>query len=130
MLEDAQAPVLLTQEQLLDSVPAAYWGTVLMLDQEQESLAAEPAENPASEWLGGEQLCYVAYTSGSTGQPKGVAGAQGGGARPPQGANYWEGSPPRGKFEPYTRGFFSGRGWVGGGVVGWGGGGGGEGGAA
>src|SRR5438876_10423735 len=44
-----------------------------MLDQEQESLTAEPAENPESEWLGGEQLCYVAYTSGSTGRPKGVS---------------------------------------------------------
>jgi amino acid adenylation domain-containing protein len=73
LLEDAQAPVLLTQEKLLDRVPAAYWGAVLTLDQERESLAEEPEENPESEWLGGAQLCYVTYTSGSTGQPKGVA---------------------------------------------------------
>ncbi|HET6977262.1 MAG TPA: amino acid adenylation domain-containing protein [Pyrinomonadaceae bacterium] len=90
MLEDAQAPVLLTQEHLLDSVPAAYWGTVLTLDQEQESLASESEENPDSEWLGGEQLCYVAYTSGSTGQPKGVAVPQRAVVRLVKGSNYAE----------------------------------------
>jgi amino acid adenylation domain-containing protein/FkbM family methyltransferase len=72
MLAEAQAPVLLTQEKLLDSVPAAYWGEVLKLDTEWASVANEPVGNP-SLGLGGEQLCYVAYTSGSTGQPKGVA---------------------------------------------------------
>jgi amino acid adenylation domain-containing protein len=72
MLGDAQAPVLLTQEKLLDSVPAAYWGEVIKLDSEWESLAGESTANP-SVGIGGEQLCYVAYTSGSTGQPKGVA---------------------------------------------------------
>ncbi|HET6977268.1 MAG TPA: amino acid adenylation domain-containing protein [Pyrinomonadaceae bacterium] len=90
MLEDAQAPVLLTQEHLLDSVPASYLGTVLTLDQEQESLAVEPETNPESEWLGGEQLCYVAYTSGSTGQPKGVAVPQRAVVRLVKGSNYAE----------------------------------------
>ena len=90
MLEDAQAPVLLTQEQLLDSVPAAYWGAVLTFDQEQESLAEEPEENPEREWLGREQLCYVAYTSGSTGQPKGVAVPQRAVVRLVKATNYAE----------------------------------------
>lgn len=72
MLEDAQAPVLLTQEKLADALPA-YWGQVINLDTEWESYIASSSDaNPICE-SAPENLAYVMYTSGSTGKPKGVS---------------------------------------------------------
>ncbi|HWW77528.1 MAG TPA: amino acid adenylation domain-containing protein, partial [Pyrinomonadaceae bacterium] len=70
MIEDAQVPVLLTQERLLDNLPA-HWGYVLCLEDEAESIAAEGAEN-LGQSAAPDNLAYVMYTSGSTGRPKGV----------------------------------------------------------
>ena len=70
MLEDTQAPLLLTQERLLEKMPART-AAIVELDSSWEAIAQESqadidtqasAENPA----------YVIYTSGSTGRPKGV----------------------------------------------------------
>lgn len=44
---------------------------LLCLDEERATLDALPAEPPAIE-VGAEDLAYVMYTSGSTGEPKGV----------------------------------------------------------
>lgn len=70
MLEDSKAPVLLTQQRLLDLVPAGS-ATVLCLDALEEQLAGEPTHPPEGE-VDGADLSYVIYTSGSTGKPKGV----------------------------------------------------------
>ena len=70
MIEDAQVAVLLSQEQLLDELPAGS-SYVLSLDTLAPSLAGEPAENPTPS-AGPGNLAYVIYTSGSTGKPKGV----------------------------------------------------------
>ena len=70
MLEDTQAPVLLTQKELIPGLPknAAH---MLCLDADGPTLAQESEENVYSE-VTADNLAYVIYTSGSTGQPKGV----------------------------------------------------------
>lgn len=71
MLEDAQTSILLTQEKLLDVLPA-HWGQVICLDTDWESIAAGNDADPISE-TAPENLAYVMYTSGSTGKPRGVS---------------------------------------------------------
>jgi amino acid adenylation domain-containing protein len=70
MLEDTNMPVLLTQERLLDRLPA-HWGHVLCLDADWNEIAAASEANP-EKLTTSENLAYVIYTSGSTGVPKGV----------------------------------------------------------
>ena len=70
MLEDAQAPVLLTQTALTDSLPSTQ-ARVLCVDEvlAQPALAGEKAN--LSHLAGPDDLSYVIYTSGTTGSPKG-----------------------------------------------------------
>jgi amino acid adenylation domain-containing protein len=42
------------------------------LDRDQADLSAQPDDDPAGRWRGGDQLAYVIFTSGSTGRPKGA----------------------------------------------------------
>ncbi|REJ44215.1 MAG: amino acid adenylation domain-containing protein [Microcystis flos-aquae TF09] len=70
MAEDAQISLLLTQESLLDSLPAEDVG-VIVLDKLAEILTVQSPENPLSEVVPENLLCLL-YTSGSTGKPKGV----------------------------------------------------------
>ncbi|HEX5883405.1 MAG TPA: amino acid adenylation domain-containing protein, partial [Pyrinomonadaceae bacterium] len=70
MLEDAQVAVLLTQDELMDSLPT-HWGQVICLDSDAELIAEQVSENPVIAATA-ENLAYVIYTSGSTGKPKGV----------------------------------------------------------
>jgi non-ribosomal peptide synthetase component F len=69
-LEDTAASVLLTQEHLLDGLPA-HQAEVVCLDRDAELMRDLPAENPESV-SSPESAAYVIYTSGSTGRPKGV----------------------------------------------------------
>jgi natural product biosynthesis luciferase-like monooxygenase protein/amino acid adenylation domain-containing protein len=71
MLEDAQAPVLLTQSSLAEKF-SDYWGYTVCLDADWHLVARESEADGAGE-AGAENLAYVIYTSGSTGRPKGVA---------------------------------------------------------
>ncbi|TMQ67695.1 MAG: amino acid adenylation domain-containing protein, partial [Candidatus Eisenbacteria bacterium] len=71
MLDDARAPVLVTERRLLAAFPP-HPARVLCLDDDGEGLDREPADNPRSGVLP-ENLAYVIYTSGSTGRPKGAA---------------------------------------------------------
>ncbi len=69
-LQDAQVPILLTQQGLLEREHAQV--PMLYLDTDWELIAQESEANPNSE-LTTANLAYLLYTSGSTGQPKGVA---------------------------------------------------------
>lgn len=69
-VEDAQAPVLLTQQSLTDSLPSST-ATVVCVDSDWGLIAQESEANPATQ-AGPHSTAYVIYTSGSTGQPKGV----------------------------------------------------------
>jgi amino acid adenylation domain-containing protein len=70
MLEDAQAPVVLTQERLRGTLPPGS-RSVILLDGDWGRIAEETMDNPDCSCTG-ESLAYVMYTSGSTGKPKGV----------------------------------------------------------
>jgi amino acid adenylation domain-containing protein len=71
LLADTRALVLLTQGQLRERLPATS-SHIVCLDADWQSIAHESEENPGSE-AKADNLAYVMYTSGSTGQPKGVA---------------------------------------------------------
>src|SRR4029077_2138903 len=69
LLEDARAPVLLTQAALLERLPPTA-ADVLCLDGRDSGFAGD--ETPPRTAVLPENLAYVVYTSGSTGRPKGV----------------------------------------------------------
>ena len=89
MLEDAQVPALLTQQQLLEKLPQ-YQGQIICLDTDWQFISKSCPDNLITLRVrqfrldGNRQdsnclttvqaanLAYVIYTSGSTGQPKGV----------------------------------------------------------
>ena len=73
MLQDSQAPVLLTQLSLLPKLPP-HQAAVICVD-ESANAGTEPPQgdaNASSVDVRPEHLAYVLYTSGSTGNPKGV----------------------------------------------------------
>lgn len=70
MLNDAAAPVLLTQADIQADAPA-HTGQVVCIDTDWSTIARQPATFPAHAAQPGH-LAYVIYTSGSTGRPKGV----------------------------------------------------------
>ncbi|MEO1373456.1 MAG: amino acid adenylation domain-containing protein [Cyanobacteria bacterium J06635_10] len=86
ILEDVQSPVLLTQESLLDSLPS-YWAQVICLDSDWETITHCSQENPISGVVP-SNLAYVMYTSGTTGQPKGVMARHSGVVRLVKQTNY------------------------------------------
>src|SRR5437588_198601 len=70
MLTDAQAPVLITQQNLTEHLPAHH-AQIVCLDADMAVLGQQSEENliPVTT---SDNLAYVIYTSGSTGRPKGV----------------------------------------------------------
>jgi amino acid adenylation domain-containing protein len=71
MLNDARLSVLITTDELLDTLPS-FFGQVVCLDTDAGRIAGASDENPTREATG-ENLAYLIYTSGSTGQPKGIS---------------------------------------------------------
>jgi len=70
MLVNSEAPLLLTQAQLVESLPATS-AKVVLIDSDWPEIAKQSQENPALD-LDPANRAYVIYTSGSTGRPKGV----------------------------------------------------------
>jgi amino acid adenylation domain-containing protein len=71
MLEDARVNVLITQERLVDSLPA-HRAHLVIIDQGWGEIAGYSGEDVRS-GVSSANLAYVIYTSGSTGKPKGTA---------------------------------------------------------
>lgn len=70
MLEDAQVPILLTQERQGETLPE-HKAHVVCLNKSCNAFAKENEENPESS-VTSDNLAYIIYTSGSTGKPKGA----------------------------------------------------------
>ncbi|MEO8210865.1 MAG: amino acid adenylation domain-containing protein, partial [bacterium] len=70
MIEDTNAPVLLTKEHLIDRLPKTKAKIVLM-DKDSDEISKENKNN-IEQKNGPSDLAYIIYTSGSTGKPKGV----------------------------------------------------------
>ncbi|HLX70610.1 MAG TPA: amino acid adenylation domain-containing protein, partial [Verrucomicrobiae bacterium] len=71
ILEDAKAPVLIT-EQTLQTLQVSEQTRVVFLDSDWAQIEQQDTENlPGT--TRSDDLAYVIYTSGSTGKPKGVA---------------------------------------------------------
>ncbi|MCP4273767.1 MAG: AMP-binding protein, partial [Gammaproteobacteria bacterium] len=73
MLEDSEAPVLLSQSHLLKKLSFIHesGAEVICLDSDWEEIEGYSVQNPIGQ-SGPDNLAYVIYTSGSTGLPKGV----------------------------------------------------------
>src|SRR6266446_6312246 len=67
MMEDSQAPALITQERLRTTIPPNN-ARVVCLDSESSRISRESTERPRVE-LSGEHFAYLIYTGGSTGTP-------------------------------------------------------------
>jgi len=70
MMEDAHAAVLLTRGHMVERVPE-HGVHAVCLDSGWETIAAKSEKNPVT-GATAKNLAYILYTSGSTGQPKGV----------------------------------------------------------
>ncbi|MEW6733472.1 MAG: amino acid adenylation domain-containing protein [Acidobacteriota bacterium] len=70
MIEDAQISFLLTQHHLLEKLPENN-AHIVCLDADWEVITRESSENFFCR-VTAENLAYITYTSGTTGQPKGV----------------------------------------------------------
>ncbi len=70
MLEDAQAPVLLTQSKLTGNLPTTQ-AKVVCVDEVLARLTQAGEEANLPPVAGPDHLAYVIYTSGTTGKPKG-----------------------------------------------------------
>jgi len=70
MVEDSQAPVIVTQQSLERHLPPTD-AMLIRLDADWDAIARMPDDNPLRTTTS-RNLAYVIFTSGSTGRPKGV----------------------------------------------------------
>ena len=70
MLNDSKAPVIVTQKHVAESLPE-HKARAVIIDADWDLISKQSEGNPSVE-SSASNLAYVMYTSGSTGQPKGV----------------------------------------------------------
>jgi amino acid adenylation domain-containing protein len=70
MLADAKVAILLTNQTSIARLPE-HQGKIISFDSDWEAIASASSTNPQQS-AKSDDLAYVMYTSGSTGQPKGV----------------------------------------------------------
>ncbi|MHC5821376.1 MAG: amino acid adenylation domain-containing protein, partial [Nostoc sp.] len=71
MLNDSQAPVVLTQTRWKSLLEGNFAHCLIVLDEDGDEIAKESESNLQVE-IAGDNLAYIIYTSGSTGTPKGT----------------------------------------------------------
>jgi amino acid adenylation domain-containing protein len=69
LLEDSGTPLVITQTNMLGSVPKGKWQTMVLEDVPQDGANSE---TPSGVGTTPDNLAYMIFTSGSTGRPKGV----------------------------------------------------------
>jgi amino acid adenylation domain-containing protein len=70
MIEDSRLEIILSQHAHLERLPGDAH-LIFCLDSDWDQIATESEENPVPQATA-ENVAYISYTSGSTGQPKGV----------------------------------------------------------
>lgn len=72
IIEDSGVSIILTRQKSAEQLSALPSTLIINLDAEYENLVRYSDENPSAETFGADSLMYLMYTSGSTGEPKGV----------------------------------------------------------
>ena len=74
IIEEAELPLIICEEALVDRIKTVFGGTLVSLDGNAAEIAAQPTTRLTRSETGvtPDDLCYVIYTSGTTGRPKGV----------------------------------------------------------
>ncbi len=86
LLEDSGPSVVVSRAALADALPAT-WVPLVCLDSDADAIARQSEENPLRS-VSALGLAHILYTSGSTGEPKGVAVVHRGVLRLVKGAGY------------------------------------------